>query len=72
MDFFPAFGKTSENVTKNRDIKLATTKTKRKYFLSGPKLHTMKNFSNYLLAADMKKTRTLMEQSVYLGQSTVM
>ena len=33
------FGKTMENVTKHRDIKLVTTEAGRNYLVSGPHYH---------------------------------
>ena len=37
-------GITKENVRKNRDIKLATTKGKKDYSVSEPNYHTLKKF----------------------------
>ena len=50
-----AFGKTMENVRKHRDIKLTTTDRKRNYLVSEPNYHTIKWFSENLLAIEMKK-----------------
>ena len=63
------FGKTMENVRKNRDIKLVTTERKRKYLASEQNYHTTKFFTEYLLAIEMKKTLVLMNKPVYLGLS---
>ena len=46
-DFFKlmnnwVFGKTMENVTKYRDVKLATTERRRNYLVSEPNNHTTK------------------------------
>ena len=49
------FGKTIENVRKPRDIKLATTETRRDYFVSDPNYHTTTFFTENLLAIQMKK-----------------
>ena len=38
------FGKTMENVTKHRDVKLATTDARKNYLVSGPKYHTINVF----------------------------
>ena len=48
------FGKPVENVRKHRDIKLVTTDEKRKKLASEPKYHTIKDFSENLLAIEMK------------------
>ena len=50
-----AFGKTMENVRKHRDIKLTTTDRRRNYLVSEPNYHTIKWFSENLLAIEMKK-----------------
>ena len=52
------FGKTMENVWKNRDIKLATTERRRDYLVSEPNYHTAKFFKENLLAMEMKKKKT--------------
>ena len=39
------FAKAIENVRKYSDIKLATTKLRRNYFMSAPNYHTTKTFS---------------------------
>ena len=49
------FGKTMENVRKHRDIKLVTNDTKRNKLVSEPNYHTIKWFSENLLAIKMKK-----------------
>ena len=61
-DFFKlmsnaVFGKTMENVRKQRNIKLVTTDVKRKKLVSEPNYHTTKWFSDNLLAIEMKKTQ---------------
>ena len=63
------FGKTMENVWKNRDIKLATTERRRDYLVSEPNYHTAKFFKENLLAMEMKKkkqTEILLNKPVYL------
>ena len=62
------FGKTMENVKKYRDIKLVTTEEKIK-LVSGPNYHTTKQFSENLLAIEMKKTKVKMNKPIYLGMS---
>ena len=63
------FGKTMENVRKHRDIKLVTTEEKRIKLVSEPNYHTTKQFSENLLAIEMKKTKVKMNKPVYLGMS---
>ena len=48
------FGKTMENVKKHRDIKLVTTYKRRIKLMSEPNYHTIKRFSDDLLAMEMK------------------
>ena len=55
------FGKTMENVRKDRDIKLVTTDVKRNKLVSEPNYHTTKRFSKNLLAIEMKKTKIKMK-----------
>ena len=73
-DFFKlinnsVFGKTMENVTNHRDIKLVTTEKRRRKFVSEPNYHTKKHFSENLLAIEMKKIKVKMKKPVYLGVS---
>ena len=73
-DFFKlmnnsVFEKTMENVRKHRDIKLMTTEEKRIKLLSEPNYHTRKQFSENLLAIEMKKTKVKMNKPIYLGMS---
>ena len=51
------FGKTMENVRRHIDIKLVTTKKRRKYLVSEPNHYTTKIYSENLLAIEMKKHR---------------
>ena len=62
------FGKTMENVRKNRDIKLVTIE-RRNYLVSEPKNHAKNFFKENLLAIEMKKTEILINNPVYLGLS---
>ena len=71
-DFFKlinnsVFGKTIENVRKQRDIKLVTTDKRRNQLVSEPNYRTTKYFSENLLAIEMKKTKVKMNKPVYLG-----
>ena len=73
-DFFKlmnnaVFGRTMDNVAKHRDIKLVTTERKRHYLVSEPNCHTIKFFTENLLAIEMRKTQILKNKPVYLGLS---
>ena len=63
------FGKTMENVRKHRDIKLATTDRRRNQLVSEPNYHTIKCFSENLVAIEIKKTKVKMNKPIYLGLS---
>ena len=60
-DFFnlinnAVFGKTLENVRKNRDTKMETTERRRNYLALEPNYHTTKFFTASSLAIKMRKT----------------
>ena len=63
------FGKTMENMRKHRDIKLVTTEERRIKLVSEPNYHATKQFSENLLAIEMKKARVKMNKPLYLGMS---
>ena len=63
------FGKTMENVRNRRDIKLVTTEKRRIKLVSEPNYHTTKQFSENLIAIEMKKARVKMNKPLYLGMS---
>ena len=63
------FGKTMENVRKQRDIRLVTTDKRRNQLVTEPNYHTTKWFSENLLAIEMKKTKVKMNKPIYLGLS---
>ena len=63
------FGKTMENARNHEDIKLVTTDERRNKLVSEPNYHTTKQFSENLLAIEMKKTKVKMNKPVYLGMS---
>ena len=65
----PVFGKTMENVTKHRDIKLVKTDHNRNKLVSEPNYHTMKFISENLSIIDMKKVKVKMKKPVYFGLS---
>ena len=58
-----------ENVRNHRDIKLVTNDAQRKKYVSEPNYHTSKHFSNNLMAIEMRKTKVVMNKTVYLGQA---
>ena len=62
-DFFKlmnnsVFGKTLENVRKNRDAKLATTDNKMNKLVSERNYYTRKRFSENLIATEIKKIKS--------------
>ena len=61
------FGKTMENLRKQRDIKLVTTERRRDYLVSEPNYHTTKFFTENILAIEMNKISNNFEKLVYLG-----
>ena len=63
------FGKTMENVGNYRDIKLVTSKKRRKRLVSEPNYHAHKNFFDHLKAIEMKKTKVKITKPIYLGLS---
>ena len=63
------FGKTMENVRNHRDVKLIVTNGQRKTLVSEPNFHTSKQFSEELMAIEMRKTKVTMNKPVYLGQA---
>ena len=63
------FRKTSENVRNHRDTKLVTSDKRRKRLVSEPNYHSHKNFSEHLMAIEMKKIRVKMAKPLYLGMS---
>ena len=63
------FGKTMENVRNHRDIKLVTSDKRRKRLVSEPNYHSHKNFSDHLMAIEMKMTRIKINKRLYLGAS---
>ena len=71
-DFFKlvnnaVFKKTMENVRKHRDTKLVTTERKRNYLVSELFYHTLKFFTENLMAIEKKKTQININELVYLG-----
>ena len=73
-DFFKlmnnaVFGKTMENVRKQRDIKLVITDEKRSKLVSESNYHTMNYISEDLSIIEMKITKVKMNKPIYLGLS---
>ena len=62
-------GKAMENVRNHRDIKLIATDERRKRLVSETNYHSHKNFSEHLMAIEMKKARVKMVKPLYLGMS---
>ena len=63
------FGKTMENIRKQRNIKLVTTDKKRSKFVSEPNYQTINLISEDLSIIEMKKTKVKMNKPIYLGLS---
>ena len=61
------FGKPMENVRNHRDIKLVTTDKRRNQLVSEPDCHTIKCFSENLVAIEMRKTKEKVNKHIYLG-----
>ena len=73
-DFFKlinnaVFGKTMENITKHRDIKLVTTDKRKNQLASESNSHTTKYFLENLMAIRKKKTKVKMNNLIYLDMS---
>ena len=60
-----------ENVRKHRDIKTVSSNRERKKLVSEPNYHTCKQFSEHLMAIEMKKTKMHMNKPVYVGQAVL-
>ena len=63
------FGKTMENIRKNRDIKLVTTDKKRSKLVSEPNYHTINYISEDLSITEMNKTKVKVNKPIYVGLS---
>ena len=61
------FGKTMENMRKDKDIIFVKTKTRRNYLVSEPNYHTTKNLPKNLLTKEMIGTWIIVTKPVYLG-----
>ena len=73
-DFFKlmnnaVFGKTMENISRHRSIKLVTTDKRRSELVSEPNYHTINYISEDLSTIKMDKTKVKMNKPIYLGLS---
>ena len=59
------FGKTVENIRKDRDIKLVTTEKRRNQIVSEENYHARKFFTENLLAIEIRKTQMLLNKHAY-------
>ena len=62
--------KTLENGRNHRDIKPATPAKWRKRLVLEPNYHSCKNFSDHLMAKEIKRTRAKINKLLYLAMST--
>ena len=65
------YSKTVQNDRKYRDIKSATTESKRNKLASEPNYHSTKCISKNLLVMEMKKTEVKMNKPIYLGKAVL-
>ena len=63
------FGKTMENVRGHRDVELIITEQRRKKLTSEPNYDSCKQFTNDLMANEMRKTEVLMDKPITVGQA---
>ena len=73
-DFFKlmnnsVFGKTMENVSNHRDIKLVTSDKRRSILASKSNYHSSKCISKDLMMMEMRKVEVKMNKPIYLGQA---
>ena len=64
-----AYGKTTENIRKHRDIHVITNDKKRTILASESNYHATKHILNDLLIMEMKKRDLYMNKPIYLGQA---
>ena len=62
------FGKTMENVRNRRVIKLVVKEERRKKLVSAPNYDSCKQFSDSLMAIEVRKTEVLMENLLHLDK----
>ena len=63
------FGKTMENVSNHRDIKLVTSDKRRGILASEPNYHSSKRISKDSMIMEMRKVEVKMNRLIYLGQA---
>ena len=63
------FGKTMENVRNRRDVKLVVTEERRKILASEPNYDSCKQFSESLMAIEMKKTKVITDKPIAVRQA---
>ena len=63
------FGKTMKNVRSHRDVKLIVTEQRRKKLTSEPNYDSFKQFTNDLMAIEMRNTEVLMNKRIAVGQA---
>ena len=63
------FGKTMENIRNRRVVKLVVKEERRKKLVSEPNYDSCKQFSNDLMAIQMRKTEVLMDKPIAVGQA---
>ena len=61
------YGKSMEQVRNHRDIRVVTTDKKKYQLVSEPNYHTTKQFSEDVIAIEMKKIELKMNKPIYLG-----
>ena len=64
-----AFGKTMENISNHKDMKLVTSREKYAKYVMKPNFKDGHSFSKELFAMEMRKTEIKMNKPVYLGQA---
>ena len=62
------FGKTMENVRNRRVVKLVVKEERRKTLVSEPNYDSCKQFSDSLMAIEMRKTEVFMDKPIVVGR----
>ena len=63
------FGNTMENVRNRRDLKLVVTEERRKKLVSEPNYDSCKQFSESLMAIEMRKREVVMDKPIAVGKA---